>query len=92
MELADAKAESFAAIFESRNPASIKAAGCHEVKLYKDKENEHCIFTISIWESEEALNTYRDSSFFKTTWSMVKPMLSKKAQVWSLESVTQSQI
>ena len=58
--------------------------GCIHLELMKDISNESVYFTISHWESEEGLNTYRDSYLFKNTWSKVKPLFSEKAIAWSL--------
>lgn len=58
--------------------------GCIRLELMKDMNNECTFFTISYWQSEEKLNSYRDSYLFKNTWSKVKPLFSEKALAWSL--------
>lgn len=62
--------------------------GCNEVRLMQDKSNESVYFTLSKWQSEEHLNSYRSSVLFQTTWTKVKPMFSEKAQAWSLLDIT----
>jgi quinol monooxygenase YgiN len=58
--------------------------GCIHLELMKDISNDCTFFTISHWESEKSLNTYRDSYLFKNTWSKVKPLFSESALAWSL--------
>jgi len=63
------------------------------------KENEHCIslellseksshgsfFTYSVWHSEESLEKYRASDYFKEIWSTIKPWFGEKPKAWTLE-------
>ncbi|MEJ7694884.1 antibiotic biosynthesis monooxygenase family protein [Daejeonella sp.] len=58
--------------------------GCAGVQLMKDASNQNVYFTLSKWQSEDHLNTYRSSELFKTTWAQVKPMFSEKPEAWSL--------
>jgi heme-degrading monooxygenase HmoA len=44
-------------------------------------------FTISQWESEEALNNYRHSEFFKQTWVKTKALFQERAEAYSLSSI-----
>jgi autoinducer 2-degrading protein len=60
--------------------------GCSGVDLMKDLNNECVYFTLSYWNTEDDLNSYRESYIFKNTWSKVKPMFSEKAEAWSLIS------
>lgn len=58
--------------------------GCHSVELHKTTRDEGVFFTLSLWDSEEALDDYRNSSFFKTIWPQVKLWLSEKTEAYSL--------
>lgn len=60
--------------------------GCIEVKLFKAENNTY--FTISKWERELDLNNYRESDFFKKTWSNFKANFSSKAFAWTTEEFT----
>ncbi|WP_395808152.1 putative quinol monooxygenase [Daejeonella sp.] len=60
--------------------------GCIRLELMKDVNNECTFFTISYWQSEDQLNSYRDSNLFKVTWSKVKPLFSERALAWSLRT------
>jgi quinol monooxygenase YgiN len=78
--------ETFLNLFES---VKFKISGledCHSLELVQAFD-EQTFFTISIWENEEALNTYRNSEMFKETWTVVKTLLEIKAEAWSTNSL-----
>jgi quinol monooxygenase YgiN len=67
---------------------SIKAFdGCVRLDLMKDLNDECTFFTISHWNSEDDLESYRNSYLFKNIWSKVKPLFAKKAEAWSLSTI-----
>lgn len=78
--------ESFKEIFYDSRKLISAFEGCIRVDLMNDINNENIFFTLSIWNSEEDLNAYRQSYLFKNTWSKVKPLFSEKAEAWSLIS------
>lgn len=53
--------------------------GCQSVELYQEVLDEHSFTTYSIWETHEALDTYRDSGLFQSIWPKVKEMMRNKA-------------
>lgn len=77
MECVDAFREMF-----SRGGARVQTfEGCNQVQLL---ESEQGVFmSYSVWESEDALNAYRNSAFFRATWPKLKEMFREKAQAWS---------
>jgi len=79
--------DSFIAIY-SRNWEKIRTfPGCHHVELLRDRANPSVFFTYSHWESEIALNNYRNSDLFIAVWGSVKPLFDAKAAAWSLEAL-----
>ena len=50
------------------------------------------MFTISHWDSEAALELYRQSELFKFTWAKTKPLFEEKAQAWSLLNISNNAI
>lgn len=78
--------DSFKEIFYESQKLITAFDGCIRLELMKDVSNECIFFTISYWQSEDKLNSYRDSYLFKNTWSKVKPLFSEKAMAWSLSS------
>jgi len=78
--------ESFKEIFYASRKLIGAFEGCIRVDLMNDINNENIFFTLSIWNSEDDLNAYRQSYLFNNTWSKVKPLFSEKAEAWSLIS------
>jgi heme oxygenase (mycobilin-producing) len=74
----------FEKIFFSSQPEIRRFEGCRHVQLLNDTRDPNIYFTVSHWDSEEHLEQYRTSSFFRQTWSRVKPMFSSRAEAWSL--------
>ncbi|MBI2844955.1 MAG: antibiotic biosynthesis monooxygenase [Chloroflexi bacterium] len=61
--------------------------GCLYLQLVRDLEGLGEYFTISVWESLEALENYRNGPFFKDTWPKVKTFLREKAWAQSFEVI-----
>ena len=60
--------------------------GCHYLELLHDINDPQTYFTISLWESESALQGYRRSDLFQSTWALTKPLFAEKAVAWSTHS------
>jgi heme-degrading monooxygenase HmoA len=74
----------FIEFFESRKATIRGFEGCCHLELWQDAAHGNIFFTYSIWETEEYLNRYRFSDFFKDTWSRTKELFDKKSQAWSV--------
>ena len=61
--------------------------GCNYLQVMQDIKDPCIIFSHSFWESEAALNKYRNSDFFKETWKLTKPGFAAKAEAWSVASL-----
>ena len=61
--------------------------GCTYLQVLQDVNDPCIIFSHSFWESEERLNRYRNSDFFKDTWKLTKPGFAAKAEAWSVVSL-----
>lgn len=77
----------FQQVFRDSQPVIKTFAGCIEVNAFNDVANPLVYFTISKWESEDALNNYRNSEFFMQTWTKTKALFADKAQAWSLADI-----
>ena len=77
----------FQASFDSIKENIINYKGCQLLELYQDRNDECVFFTYSHWESEEDLNQYRNSEFFKEVWSRTKKMFSEKPLAWSVNKM-----
>jgi len=59
--------------------------GCSFLEILQDVNNRNLFFSHSHWQSEETLNRYRDSAFFRGNWKQVKQWFAAKPEAWSLE-------
>jgi len=78
------KVADFLLLFEEVNNKIRLFPGCRHLELWQENEKGNVLFTYSIWDNEHALNHYRFSDLFKTTWSRTKILFEKKAEAWSL--------
>ncbi len=74
----------FIKVFEKQKEYIANFDGCTYLELLQDYHDPQTFFTYSQWLSEDALNNYRKSDFFKSIWSNVKTMFSDKPKAWSL--------
>lgn len=82
------KLDQFLAIF-ARSHGRIRAfPGCHHLDLLIDPDNPTVRMTYSLWESQEALEAYRQSQLFRTTWTATKVLFSEKPLAFSAEKAT----
>ncbi|MDH5609731.1 MAG: antibiotic biosynthesis monooxygenase [Cyclobacteriaceae bacterium] len=77
----------FEALFDSVRSEIASQKGCEGVAIYRDSMDQTVYYTHSRWESEKYLNRYRDSAFFKSTWSKTKILFDGKPEVFSLVSL-----
>ncbi|MEM0991772.1 MAG: antibiotic biosynthesis monooxygenase family protein [Bacteroidota bacterium] len=83
------KIPAFLSVYEASKDQIRAFEGCRHLELWRAKTPENILFTYSYWESEEALNRYRHSDFFKTTWQKTKQLFNDKPQAWSVEVLDQ---
>ena len=69
--------------FEANKHSIRNFPGCQHLELWQDHDSKNIFMTYSYWESEEALNQYRDSELFKSVWSFTKALFSEKPQAFS---------
>jgi heme-degrading monooxygenase HmoA len=55
------------------------------MELLRNIAAPNVLFTLSMWENELALDTYRQSELFKDTWAKTKVLFLEKAEAWSTE-------
>ena len=79
---ADKLAE-FDAIFLASRDKIRAFPGCHHLELWQDADNPNVRITHSHWESTDALEAYRHSDLFKTTWAATKPLFADKPLAFS---------
>lgn len=89
MTFQEDKLEEFKTIFEESKARIRGFEGCHHVELLQGVEPNNIFFTFSIWDSEAALNKYRHSELFQTTWARTKILFSGKPEAWSVAYIDQ---
>lgn len=79
--------DNFKSLFH-QNKEKIKGfPGCYHLELLQEEKGGMVFFTYSIWENEEALETYRHSELFKQVWINTKEKFAEKASAWSTRSL-----
>lgn len=59
--------------------------GCQGMKLIQNIHSPNVIMTYSHWDSEKALNNYRDSDTFIKVWTTIKQWFDDKPEAWSMD-------
>lgn len=84
MEFEVEKLATFLSVFD-RSKAQIRAfEGCLHLALFSDPHNPNVRYTYSHWVDEAALERYRQSELFRTTWAATKVLFATKAQAFSM--------
>lgn len=60
--------------FDTAAPKIRRFPGCTHLELWQDLDTPNICTTCSHWADSEALNAYRDSELFRSTWTTVKPL------------------
>lgn len=64
----------FLQTFDETAPRIRGVEGCHHLELWRDVETPHVCTTYSHWTDHTALDRYRNSELFRSTWTTVKPL------------------
>ena len=75
----------FQKMFEEKKALIRNSDGCNLLELYQDKNNPEIFFTYSYWENESDLENYRNSAFFKATWTQTKGYFNDNPEAWSVD-------
>lgn len=75
---------SFEQTFEKNKHLIRNFKGCSFLELYQDRNDPSIFFTYSYWDSDEALEAYRNSDLFKRVWKNTKPLFSDRPEAWSV--------
>ena len=87
MTFEPAKVADFMNAFEARKNLIANFEGCSGVDLLRDINQPNVFFTYSKWQNEEALENYRRSELFQSTWKEVKQWFCDKPDAWSVQKV-----
>jgi len=75
--------EEFLDLFQKYSNQISHFPGCRMLNLIQHQEHPGSVSTYSIWESEDDLNNYRNSTLFKTVWPATKVLFQKSASATS---------
>lgn len=84
LEIREEHIEDFKILTKHEKADILAFEGCSYLQVLQDQNNPSIFFTVSHWESESALNIYRESDFFRGNWNQVKQWFASKPQAWSL--------
>ena len=74
----------FLEIFEGSKDAIRNFPGCRHLELLRAGP---VFFTYSRWDDEAALEKYRRSELFQSTWSRTKALFAARPEAWTVESL-----
>ncbi len=87
MSFYDSKIEPFLENFNNNKHKIRKVEGCRLLELYRDRNNDTIFFAYSYWDTEENLETYRNSDLFKRVWKETKTLFNAKPEAWSVDKL-----
>lgn len=61
-------------IFLPSAPLIRAFSGCRHLELWRDTRYPNILTTFSQWDDSEALERYRESELFRSTWARTTPM------------------
>ena len=64
----------FLDLFRDARPRIAAAPGCRHLELWEDARFPNVLTTFSHWDSEAALDAYRESALFRETWARTTPL------------------
>lgn len=87
MTFQDDKLPDFQVIFDgSKHHIRAFPGNCH-LELLRDPAQPNIRMTYSLWASAEALEAYRQSELFRTTWAATKALFAERAVAFSGETL-----
>ncbi len=78
---------SFEKIFEETKQTIRNFQGCRFLELYQDRNDPRIFFTYSYWNTEDDLEAYRQSDFFKNVWGKTRALFVSKPEAWSVNKM-----
>jgi quinol monooxygenase YgiN len=79
------KVADFLTVFEESKEKIRARPGCHRLELLRDLDLPNVFMTYSYWDDVAALNQYRGSELFKSTWAKTKVLFADKPLAYSVE-------
>jgi len=83
MTFQEDKLDAFQQIFDHSKHHIRAFPGCQHLQLLSDLNHPAIRMTYSHWDSPEALENYRQSELFRTTWAVTKVLFADKPVAFS---------
>lgn len=87
MTFQEDKLADFHSIFDRSKQRIRTFYGNHQLDLLRDPNQPNVRITYSLWESADALEAYRQSELFRTTWAATKLLFAERAVAFSAEKL-----
>jgi quinol monooxygenase YgiN len=79
--------DSFLEVFDESKIRIRNFPGCLGLTLLQTTDKPYQMSTFSIWENEAALNVYRHSELFRSTWAKTKILFAEKPIAFSTNAI-----
>ena len=83
------KVNDFLDIFDTSKNLIRAREGCRHLELLQDSTQPNIFFTLSYWDDAHALEMYRRSELFISTWAKTKILFSDKPEAWSVNVISE---
>ncbi len=87
MTFREDKIDTFLEVFDASKIHIRNFPGCSGLTLLQTSNKPYQMSTFSIWENEEALEAYRHSDLFKSTWAKTKILFAEKPVAFSNKAI-----
>ncbi len=87
MTFQEDKLSDFHTIFDGSKHQIRAFPGNRFLQLLSDPDHPNVRMTYSLWDSAEALDAYRKSELFRTTWAATKVLFAERAIAFSGENL-----
>lgn len=84
MEFQPELVDQFLEVFHASMHQIRSFPGVEHLELHRDATEPHVFYTYSLWQNEDALESYRHSELFQNVWSQTKALFAGKPQAFSL--------
>lgn len=71
-------------VFEASKDRIRSFPGCRHMELLQCTDDPCVLFTLSLWDDETALESYRQSELFQGTWARTRTLFARRAEAWSV--------
>jgi quinol monooxygenase YgiN len=78
--------QEFLTIFEEVADQIRQSHGCRSLQLLSSLNHDAAFATLSVWDDDASLQRYRDSEFFRETWSRTRQLFDSPPRAETYEA------